>query len=96
MAHKYTLCDNFFHSAFGGSFLNHMWLIAAAYKRFEWAAEYFDPAATRTVNGPPVQEVELSGVVIDPGGLQVIEDQEHAGAVGYVCLRAAGGRANYI
>jgi phospholipase C len=25
----YVLCDNFFHSAFGGSFLNHMWLIAA-------------------------------------------------------------------
>lgn len=30
MAQKYTLCDNFYHSAFGGSFLNHMWLIAAA------------------------------------------------------------------
>lgn len=30
MAQKYTLCDNFFHSAFGGSFLNHFWLIAAA------------------------------------------------------------------
>jgi acid phosphatase len=30
MAQNYTLCDNFFHSAFGGSFLNHMWLIAAA------------------------------------------------------------------
>ncbi|WPU94888.1 acid phosphatase [Mucilaginibacter sabulilitoris] len=30
MAQKYTLCDNFFHSAFGGSFLNHQWLIAAA------------------------------------------------------------------
>ncbi len=29
-AEHYTLCDNFFHSAFGGSFLNHMWLIAAA------------------------------------------------------------------
>jgi phospholipase C len=27
---NYTLCDNFFHSAFGGSFLNHMWLVAAA------------------------------------------------------------------
>lgn len=30
LAKKYTLCDNFFHSAFGGSFLNHIWLIAAA------------------------------------------------------------------
>jgi phospholipase C len=28
-ARKYTLLDNFFHGAFGGSFLNHMWLIAA-------------------------------------------------------------------
>ncbi len=30
IAQKYVLCDNFYHSAFGGSFLNHMWLIAAA------------------------------------------------------------------
>jgi phospholipase C len=28
-ARRYTLCDNFFHAAFGGSFLNHFWLIAA-------------------------------------------------------------------
>ncbi|HTR19345.1 MAG TPA: acid phosphatase [Gemmatimonadales bacterium] len=28
-AARYTLCDNFFHAAFGGSFLNHFWLIAA-------------------------------------------------------------------
>lgn len=29
LASEYTLLDNFFHSAFGGSFLNHQWLIAA-------------------------------------------------------------------
>jgi len=28
-ARRYTLCDDFFHAAFGGSFLNHFWLIAA-------------------------------------------------------------------
>jgi phospholipase C len=28
-AARYALCDNFFHAAFGGSFLNHFWLIAA-------------------------------------------------------------------
>ncbi|HUL48398.1 MAG TPA: acid phosphatase [Gemmatimonadales bacterium] len=28
-AERYTLCDDFFHAAFGGSFLNHFWLIAA-------------------------------------------------------------------
>lgn len=34
MVQKYVLCDNFFHSAFGGSFLNHQWLIAAASPQF--------------------------------------------------------------
>jgi phospholipase C len=29
LAQQYTMADNFFHSAFGGSFLNHMWLICA-------------------------------------------------------------------
>jgi phospholipase C len=30
LAQQYTLCDRFFHSAYGGSFLNHQWLVAAA------------------------------------------------------------------
>jgi len=47
--------------------------VRLAFKKIEWAAEYFEPTASRVVNGPPVQEVELSGVVIEPGGLQVIE-----------------------
>ncbi len=29
LAQQFVLCDNFFHSAFGGSFLNHQFLIAA-------------------------------------------------------------------
>lgn len=29
LAAEFTLADNFFHSAFGGSFLNHQWLICA-------------------------------------------------------------------
>jgi acid phosphatase len=29
IAQQYTLCDNFFHSAFGGSFLNHQFFVAA-------------------------------------------------------------------
>jgi cytochrome c peroxidase len=43
------------------------------YKRIEWATEYFDPVTTRQVNGPPVPETELSGQIIQPDGLQVIE-----------------------
>ena len=30
LAREYVLCDNFFQAAFGGSFLNHVWLICAA------------------------------------------------------------------
>ncbi len=30
LAQQYTICDNFFHSAYGGSFLNHQYLVAAA------------------------------------------------------------------
>ncbi|WP_394850202.1 alkaline phosphatase family protein [Pendulispora brunnea] len=30
-----TVCDHFFHAAFGGSFLNHQWLIAAATPHWE-------------------------------------------------------------
>ncbi len=29
MAQQYVLADNFFHAAFGGSFLNHFWLVCA-------------------------------------------------------------------
>jgi cytochrome c peroxidase len=44
------------------------------YKKIEWAAEYFDAATTRTMNGAPVPEVEMgSGQVFEPAGLQVIE-----------------------
>jgi len=30
LAQQYTMCDNFFHAAFGGSFLNHQFFVAAA------------------------------------------------------------------
>ncbi|WP_184549090.1 cytochrome-c peroxidase [Mucilaginibacter sp. FT3.2] len=44
------------------------------YKKYEWAAEYFNPALTRLVNGAPVVEVEPgSRQVMEPEGLQVIE-----------------------
>src|SRR3989449_10413137 len=29
LAQQFTLADNFFHAAFGGSFLNHFWLVCA-------------------------------------------------------------------
>lgn len=48
--------------------------VRLSYKKIEWATEYFDPAGSRFVNGPPVQEIEMSnGQVFEPAGLQVIE-----------------------
>ena len=34
-ARRYTLADHFFHAAFGGSFLNHFWMICACTPRYE-------------------------------------------------------------
>ncbi len=57
LAQHYTLCDNFFHSAFGGSFLNHMWLIAAASPVF--------PNAPSTI----VAKVDANGNVVTDGAV---------------------------
>ena len=43
LAQQYVMCDNFFHGAFGGSFLNHQWLISAQSPTF--------PLAPSTVGG---------------------------------------------
>ena len=34
LARQYVLADNFFHAAFGGSFLNHFWLVCACTPRW--------------------------------------------------------------
>jgi cytochrome c peroxidase len=57
-----------------------------AYKKFEWAVEYFNPAVARLVNGEPVQEAEPvidadpsqsygpgRVRIVQPEGLQMIE-----------------------
>ncbi len=38
-AKRYVLADNFFHAAFGGSFLNHFWLVCACTPRFSGAPD---------------------------------------------------------
>lgn len=73
-----------------------------AYKKMEWAGEYFDPTAAKTVNGPPVQEVEPDGRVIEPAGLQVMEaflfpayDTAHRAAVDAQLERIQGACSQY-
>ncbi|WP_394824264.1 alkaline phosphatase family protein [Pendulispora albinea] len=57
MPSNVTVCDHFFHAAFGGSFLNHIWLIAAATPTFPGA-----PASMRA-------QVDKDGNMIKDGVL---------------------------
>ena len=58
-ARHYTLCDNFFCAAFGGSFLNHIWLIAANTPKWPTGQKEaptdritaLDPTTGRVANG---------------------------------------------
>ncbi len=54
-AKDYTLADHFFHAAFGGSMLNHFWLVCACTPRFEHAPDalvmQFDAGGAMTKGG---------------------------------------------
>ena len=54
IARRYTLADRFFMGTFGGSFLNHVWLICAC------VPEY--PNADRSPAKPSISAVEADGV----------------------------------
>ena len=66
LAKQYTLCDNYFHSAFGGSFLNHQFLVAAA-------APVYPNAASLIPNN--VALLDTNGVLqLDPTTHRQIRD----------------------
>lgn len=56
-AKKYVLADNFFHAAFGGSFLNHFWLVCACSPRYEGAPEHL------------IAKVDANGVMTRDGAI---------------------------
>ena len=65
LAQQYTLCDNFFHAAFGGSFLNHMFLIAAK-------APVFPNAPAGMIATPPDASGQgVADKVVTPDGYAV-------------------------
>jgi acid phosphatase len=59
-AQEYTLADNFFHGAFGGSFLNHMWLVCACMPKYENAppelVAKLGPDGVMATDGPVTPE----------------------------------------
>jgi phospholipase C len=56
-AKRYVLADHFFHAAFGGSFLNHFWLICACTPRYDNA-----PAAL-------VAQLDAGGKLVKDGAI---------------------------
>ena len=54
LAKQYTIADNFFHSAFGGSFLNHQWLICACTP--PWPNAPTSKVATLNPDGTPIND----------------------------------------
>jgi phospholipase C len=56
-AKRYTLTDNFFHAAFGGSFLNHFWMVCACSPKYPNA----DPKI--------VAELDASGRLVKNGSV---------------------------
>jgi acid phosphatase len=56
IARKYTLADNFFMGAFGGSYLNHIWLICACTPKY--------PDADKSPARNSISQVEDDGVTL--------------------------------
>lgn len=70
LARQYTLCDNFFMGAFGGSFLNHQYLVAAQPPYYPHADQ--SPARMQTTLLDPD----------DPRGIQpLLHERTHASAM---------------
>lgn len=57
-AREFTLADNFFQAAFGGSFLNHFWLVCACTPRFPDAPPAM--VATFDAAGAPVKDAQVT------------------------------------
>ena len=62
-AANYVLQDNFFHAAFGGSFLNHQWLVCACTPVYKDAVKDGKPGDLHTIlgaNGLPTKDGQLT------------------------------------
>jgi acid phosphatase len=71
LAQRYTMCDNFFHASFGGSFLNHQFLIAAQAPVYPNAPASMQPTLDATgqlVLDPVTRKIVHDGNVTPIGG----------------------------
>ena len=74
-AKEYTLADNFFMGAFGGSYLNHLWLICACTPKFDDAPESMrarldpDGKLTKRPGSPSVRDGAVQVFSSDGGAV---------------------------
>jgi phospholipase C len=61
LAQQFLICDNFFHSAYGGSFLNHQFLVAAAAPPWEQPI----PAGFQSSWNPATRSLNDANLTID-------------------------------
>jgi phospholipase C len=65
LASEYVLADDFFHSAFGGSFLNHMWLVCGCSPR--WDTEQAPIPAAKVAQLGPDGSLRKDGSITPDG-----------------------------
>ncbi|MEI6758218.1 MAG: acid phosphatase [Chlorobium sp.] len=73
LAEQYTLADNFFMGAFGGSFLNHFWLISASTPTFPYAPKTLTSSVDK--NGVRLNLAENSPAHAEAGKPVYVADQ---------------------
>ena len=72
LAQQYTMCDNFFHAAYGGSFLNHQFLVAAAAPVYPNAPVALQPTLAsdgQLALSPTTGKIVHDGSITPIGGL---------------------------
>jgi len=89
-ARRYTLADNFFQGAFGGSFLNHQWLIAARTPAFANAVSDGGSCDLHSVlgaNGMPTKDGALTTVADGDWAVNTIQPFNPPFAAADACRR---------
>jgi phospholipase C len=66
IAQRFTMADNFFHSAYGGSFLNHQWLICACTPRWNQDLPKSNTTTFESYWYPPAKKVWDGNVTLMP------------------------------
>jgi acid phosphatase len=98
LAQQYTICDNFFHSAFGGSFLNHQFLVAAQAPVYNTMPGYV--SSSNKGNSGNIAYLDSNGVLVmntsGPSQGKQVQDGTITPVAGDQMLVTLNGTANTL